>query len=296
MDFRLKVFQSVARNQSFTRAAKELKISQPAITKHIQELESMYKVRLFERTNGTQIRITSEGELLLAHADRIVEAFRQLEYEMNLLTARFTGELRVGASTTISQYILPPILAAFLKKFPELKLTVLSGNSLQIEKALLDKRIDLGIVEGQSRHSNLRYTPYLKDVLVAITSTKSTLAQYDEISLDELKHMPLVIRENGSGTLEVLESELLKHHLKLSDMSILMQLGSTESIKLFLDNCDSVGIVSVRSVNKDLFNGRFKVIEISDFGIYRTFQFIELQGKSGGVAEDFIRFARRQTY
>lgn len=296
MDFRLKVFQSVARNQSFTRAAKELKISQPAITKHIQELESMYKVRLFERTNGTQIRITSEGELLLAHADRIVEAFRQLEYEMNLLTARFTGELRVGASTTISQYILPPILAAFLKKFPELKLTVLSGNSLQIEKALLDKRIDLGIVEGQSRHSNLRYMPYLKDVLVAITSTKSTLAQYDEISLDELKHMPLVIRENGSGTLEVLESELLKHHLKLSDMSILMQLGSTESIKLFLDNCDSVGIVSVRSVNKDLFNGRFKVIEIRDFDIYRTFQFIELQGKSSGVAEDFIRFARRQTY
>ncbi len=296
MDFRLKVFQSVARNQSFTRAAKELNISQPAITKHIQELESMYKVRLFERTNGTQIRITSEGELLLAHADRIVEAFRQLEYEMNLLTARFTGELRVGASTTISQYILPPILAAFLKKFPELKLTVLSGNSLQIEKALLDKRIDLGIVEGQSRHPNLRYTPYLKDVLVAITSTKSTLAQYDEIGLDELKHLPLVVRENGSGTLEVFEAELQKHHLKLSNMSVLMQLGSTESIKLFLDNCDSVGIVSVRSVNKDLYNGRFKVIEIKDFDIYRTFQFIEPQGKSGGVVDDFIRFARRQTY
>lgn len=296
MDFRLKVFQSVARNQSFTRAAKELNISQPAITKHIQELESMYKVRLFERANGTQIRITGEGELLLAHADRIVEAFRQMEYEMNLLTARFTGELRVGASTTISQYILPPILAAFLKKIPELKLTVLSGNSLQIEKALLDKRIDLGIVEGQSRHSNLRYTPYLKDVLVAVTSTKSTLAQYDEIGLDELKRIPLVIRENGSGTLEVFEAELQKHHLKLSDMSILMQLGSTESIKLFLDNCDSVGIVSVRSVNKDLFNNRFKVIEIRGFDIYRTFQFIELQGKSGGVAEDFIRFARRQTY
>jgi Transcriptional regulator len=295
MDFRLKVFQSVARNQSFSRAAKEMQISQPAVTKHIQELESQYKVRLFERTNGTQIRITSEGELLLSHADRIVEAFRQLDYEMNLLTARFTGELRIGASSTIAQYVIPPVLAAFLKKFPELKLTVLSGNTAQIEKALLDKKIDLGIIEGQSRNPNLRYSLYMKDVLVAITSVKSILAQHDEITLDELKRMPLVLREHGSGTLEVFDEELKKHHLKLSDMSVLMQLGSTESIKLFLENSDSIGIVSIRSVNKDIFNGRFKVIEIKDLDIFRTFQFIELQGKSGGVVEDFIRFVRRQS-
>ncbi|WP_243346091.1 LysR family transcriptional regulator [Parabacteroides sp. FAFU027] len=295
MDFRLKVFQSVARNQSFSRAAKEMLISQPAVTKHIQELESQYKVRLFERTIGTHIRITPEGELLLSHADRIVEAFRQLDYEMNLLTARFTGELRIGASSTISQYVLPPVLAAFLKKFPELKLTVLSGNTAQIEKALLDKKIDLGIIEGQSRNPNLRYSLYMKDVLVAITSVKSILAQHDEVTLDELRHLPLVLREHGSGTLEVFDEELKKHHLKLSDMSVLMQLGSTESIKLFLENSDSIGIVSIRSVNKDIFNGRFKVIEIKDFDIFRTFQFIELQGKSGGVIEDFIRFVRRQS-
>lgn len=294
MDFRLKVFQSVARNQSFSRAAKEMQISQPAVTKHIQELESLYKVRLFERTNGTQIRITSEGELLLSHADRIVEAFRQLDYEMNLLTARFTGELRIGASSTISQYVLPPVLASFLKKFPELKLTVLSGNTAQVEKALLEKRIDVGIIEGQSRNPNLRYSLYMKDVLVAITSIKSILAQYDEITLDELRRMPLVLRENGSGTLEVFEEELKKHHLKLSDMSVMMQLGSTESIKLFLENSDCLGVVSIRSVSKDIYNGRFKVVEIKDLDIYRTFQFIELQGKSGGVVEDFIRYVRRQ--
>lgn len=294
MDFRLKVFQSVARNQSFSRAAKEMQISQPAVTKHIQELESLYKVRLFERTNGTQIRITSEGELLLSHADRIVEAFRQLDYEMNLLTARFTGELRIGASSTISQYVLPPVLASFLKKFPELKLTVLSGNTAQVEKALLEKRIDVGIIEGQSRNPNLRYSLYMKDVLVAITSVKSILAQYDEITLDELRRMPLVLRENGSGTLEVFEEELKKHHLKLSDMSVMMQLGSTESIKLFLENSDCLGVVSIRSVSKDIYNGRFKVVEIKDLDIYRTFQFIELQGKSGGVVEDFIRYVRRQ--
>lgn len=294
MDFRLKVFQSVARNQSFSRAAKEMQISQPAVTKHIQELESLYKVRLFERTNGTQIRITSEGELLLSHADRIVEAFRQLDYEMNLLTARFTGELRIGASSTISQYVLPPVLASFLKKFPELKLTVLSGNTAQVEKALLEKRIDVGIIEGQSRNPNLRYSLYMKDVLVAITSVKSILAQYDEISIEELRRMPLVLRENGSGTLDVFEQELKKHHLKLSDMSVMMQLGSTESIKLFLENSDCLGVVSIRSVSKDIYNGRFKVVEIKDLDIYRTFQFIELQGKSGGVVEDFIRYVRRQ--
>jgi DNA-binding transcriptional LysR family regulator len=291
MDFRLKVFESVANNKSFTRAAEELHISQPAISKHIQELESLYKVCLFERTAGANVQITKEGELLLLHARSILDAYRQMEYEMNLLTGNFTGELRIGASTTISQYVLPPILASFLKKFPQIKLTVISGNSQQIEKALLSKKIDLGLVEGLGKQPNIKYSLFMKDELLAITSTKSSFAGLEEIDLNQLKNMPLVIRENGSGTLEVIISELKRHRLNLSDLTIIMQLGSTESIKLFLEKTDSLGIVSIRSVSKDIYNGRFKVIDITDAEFLRLFQFIELQGKSGGIEEDFMRFA-----
>ncbi|MEI7675486.1 MAG: LysR substrate-binding domain-containing protein [Bacteroidales bacterium] len=295
MDFRLKVFQSVAHHQSFTRAAKELKISQPAISKHIQELESLYRIQLFERY-GTKIKISAAGELLLSHTERILDAFQWLEYDMNQLTNRIAGELRIGASSTLAQYILPPLLALFIKKFPDVKVSLINGNSHQIETALLKKKIDLGMIEGISQQTEFHYTPFLRDEIVAVCSTKGTIKEYDEITLKQLKQLPIVLRENGSGTLDVLESEFKKHRIRLQDLNIAMKLGSTESIKLFLENSDCLGFISVRAIAPEIAAGRFKIIDISDFAIYRTFQFIQKQGTSGGIPEDFIRFAKRQIH
>ena len=117
-DFRLKVFQSVAKNLSFTKASQELFVSQPAITKHIQELETYYQARLFER-QGCKISLTDAGELLLKHSEKILDDYKQLEYEMHLLHNEYIGELRLGASTTIAQYVLPPLLGKFVAKFPQ---------------------------------------------------------------------------------------------------------------------------------------------------------------------------------
>ena len=125
-DFRLKVFQSVAKNLSFTKASQELFVSQPAITKHIQELESTYQARLFDR-QGSKISLTEAGKLLLEHCGRILEDYKRLEYEMHLLHNEYTGELRLGASTTIAQYVLPPLLASFIKKFPQVNLSLMNG-------------------------------------------------------------------------------------------------------------------------------------------------------------------------
>ena len=127
MDFRLKVFHSVACNLSFTKASRELFISQPAISKHIHELEVQYKTPLFERT-GSQIRLTRAGELLFSHTHSLLASYRQLDFEMNLLTNNFLGDLHLGASTTISQYVLPPVLALFIKMFPDIHVSVLNGN------------------------------------------------------------------------------------------------------------------------------------------------------------------------
>lgn len=146
-DFRLRVFSSVAKNLSFTKASQELFISQPAITKHIQELETMYQTRLFERM-GNKILLTDAGRLLLEHCEKILEDYGRLEYEMNLLRNEHTGELRLGASTTIAQYVLPPLLARFIEKFPQVSLSLFSGNSSEVEKALQEHRIDLALVEG----------------------------------------------------------------------------------------------------------------------------------------------------
>ena len=289
MDFCLKVFYSVATNLSFTKASKELYISQPAISKHIHELEIQYKTPLFDRT-GSRIVLTRAGELLLSHTNTLLAAYRQLDFEMNLLTDNICGDLRLGASTTIAQYVLPPILSSFIRKFPDIRASLLNGNSHDIEKALCEGKITLGLVEGNARQSSLHYTPFMKDELVVITHTGSKLARYEELTLDQLCTLPLVLRENGSGTLAVLESTLAEHQVKLSQLKVLMQLGSTESIKLFLENSDALAIVSVRAVTRELMSGVLKVIDITDFSAERMFSFVQLQGQSGGLEESFIRY------
>lgn len=232
-DFRLKVFQSVANNLSFTKASQELFISQPAITKHIQELETAYQTRLFDR-QGSKISLTQSGRLLLKHCERILDEYKRLEYEMHLLHNEYRGELRLGASSTIAQYVLPPLLASFIAKFPHISLSLLSGNSREVETALQEHRIDLGLVEGVFRLPNLKYTSFLEDELVAVVHTRSRLSLPDEITPKDLINIPLVLRERGSGTLDVIERALMQHDIKLSSLQVLMYLGSTESIKLFL--------------------------------------------------------------
>lgn len=289
-NFRLKVFLSVARNLSFTKASQELFITQPAITKHIHELESLYKIRLFERL-GNKITLTPAGELLQEHSERILDDYKRLDYEMHLLHNECSGELRLGASTTISQYVLPPFLARFIEKFPQVSLSLLNGNSRDVENALQEHRIDLGMVEGIIRLPNLKYTTFLEDELVAVVHTRSKLAKLDEITVDELRKIPLVLRERGSGTLDVLETSLLFHNIKLSDLNVRMYLGSTESIKLFLENTDCMGVVSVRSIARELAAGLFKVVEIKDLEVQREFSFARLQGEESGLSQVFIQFA-----
>ena len=293
IDFRLKVFCSVAHNLSFTKASKELYVSQPAISKHIQELETEYSTRLFERM-GTHITLTPEGELLLSHAEKILKQYKQLDFEMNLLSQQHIGELRLGASTTIAQYVLPAYLATFQQKFKQIKLSLINGNTRDIEKALEEHRIDLGLIEGCSRQNYLHYTPFMRDELVCITSTRSRLAQYDEITVDELRKLPLVIRESGSGSLEVLEKALALHQQKLAQLNIIMQMGTTEGIKRFLYNTDSVGVVSIQAVSSDIAEGRLKVIDISDFNCEREFCFVQNAGQTGGVESDFMRYIMRK--
>lgn len=287
----MNVFVSVARNRSFTKASRELFISQPAITKHIQELEMQYRIPLFERSRN-QVCLTGAGELFLSHATAILQKYKQLDFEMNMLTDHLSGQLHLGASTTIAQYVLPPVLASFIRKFPDIRVSLTNGNSGEIEQALAEGKISLGLVEGNTRLSGLHYDPFIKDELVVVTRAGNKQVRQDEISLEQFASLPLVLRENGSGTLDVLESALLRHHVRLSSLHILMQLGSTESIKLFLQNSDCLGVVSVRAVREELITGKLKIVDVPGFTVERMFSFVLKQGQSGGLEERFIHFAR----
>ena len=157
-DFRLKVFYAVAKRRSFTKAAAELFITQPAVTKHIHELEEEYHNRLFERI-GNKIQLTHAGHLLLKHTEQLLAIYRDIDFEMNALVDKKKGVLPIGASTTIAQYVLPSILAGFRQKFTDIEISLVNGNTEKIEQALLDNEIALGIIEGYSKIN--RFNTYL---------------------------------------------------------------------------------------------------------------------------------------
>ena len=288
MDFRLKVFYTVANRLSFTKAATELFITQPAVSKHIQELEEQYKIKLFDR-NGSKISLTKAGELLLKHTKNIFEIYREIDFDLSTLINQQQGTLRLGASTTISQYIIPPLLAHFHQKMKDIKVNLLNGNTEQIESALLNKEIEIGIVEGQSKNQSIKYTKFLKDELVLVCYSKNPLVNKEEITKEDLKNMRFLLREQGSGTLEVIEYALKPFEIKLSQLTVEMQLGSTVSIKSYLMNSTCVAFISSHAVNKELKNNELTVIDVKNLLIERFFYIITLQGKTDSLSELFIK-------
>ncbi len=289
MDFRLKVFFTVANRLSFTKAAKELFITQPAVSKHIQELEEQYKIKFFER-NGSKIALTNAGDLLLKHTKNIFEVYREIDFDMSALIHQQRGLLRLGASTTISQYVIPPLLAHFHQKLQEIKVNLLNGNTEQIEKALLNKEIEIGIVEGQSKNQSIKYTEFLKDELVLVCNSKNSLTQIERLDIADLKSMRFVMREQGSGTLEVIDYALKPFGINLSQLTIEMQLGSTESIKSYLMNSDCVAFISIHAIEKELKNDELVILDVDNLVIERFFYSITLQGKTDALSELFIKY------
>ncbi|SHE87458.1 LysR family transcriptional regulator [Dysgonomonas macrotermitis] len=291
-NFRLKVFHSVASHLNFTQAAEELFITQPAVTKNIKELETELNARLFDRIKG-KVYLTEAGEILLDYTKQIFELDRKLTYQLSSLSDKYSGQLRLGASTTIGQYILPAVLARFNQEYPDIHITLINDNTKKIEALLAAKEIDMGLVEGKSKNSQLKYTPFIKDEIVAIAHTSKPLSEKDEITLDELRSIPVVLREQGSGSLDVIVDKLHEHNISLRDLNIVMHLGSTEGIKSYLRYSDTLGLISINAISKELKNGEYKIIDITDFEVVRTFDFVQLHGQQQSLSDLFMDFASK---
>jgi len=294
-DFRLQVFNTVAKRLNFTKAAEELFITQPAVTKHIQEIENHFKVKLFER-NGTKIKLTPAGETLLQHTDQLFAVYRNMEFELNAFTQQHAGKLKIGASTTVAQYVLPPVLAAFHKKFRNIRVSLTINNTEQIEQALQNKSIDLGIIEGQSKSNLFKYTEFVEDELLLVANSNHPLARKEFIKPEELLKVPLLLREPGSGTLEVIAHALRPLGIKISQLQKEMQLGSTESMKLYLLNSDAMAFLSVHSISKELHDRACSVIAVKGLKIKRHFYFIQQHGPAEALPDLFMKFARHYNF
>src|SRR5690554_5426255 len=288
MDFRLKVFKTVAQQMSFTKASKLLFISQPAVTKHINELEKQFGKALFNR-HGNSISLTSEGEICLDYAKRIIALYESLQSEFTGFEV-FPSRINLAASTTIAQYILPSLLSKFKTVHPETTISLINQNSELIEALILDKKSDLGLVEGNTNNQLLHYQPFVKDEIVLTCRKENTFLRTSEIGLDQLLSLPLILREQGSGTRIIIENALEQKNLAIKNLNIQIELGSTESIKNYLLNSDSFAFLSIHSIERELKNHTLSIVDISGLEIHRIFQFVSLHGNYNPTSERMKNF------
>ena len=264
-------------------------ITQPAVTKHIKELEEHLSAALFTR-HGSNISLTPAGQIVLKYTEHIFSTYAALENELAQLSDSAKGNIHIGASTTLAQYVLPKILALFKSAHPAIHFTFISGNSEFIEQQVTTQKIDIALVEGNSHHPQIMYEPFVKDEIVLVTRTANKWAQKGEIKPAQLLSIPLILREQGSGTLDVINKALKKGNIRTKDLKVEVQLGSTESIKQYLLHSESAAFLSIHAIIKELQQKELSIIDIKGMDIYRTFQFIQLHGQTAKLPVLFKRF------
>ena len=293
LSFSHEVFLEVATQLSFSKAADILFISQPAISRHIKSLERQYHISLFER-KGNSISLTEEGALLFEHVKKARVLQRQMEFDITTIAGKqqAKGSITIGASTTVSLYVIPKVLSDFHQKYPHIKLRLVNRNSENIMKALMDHEIDFGIMEGKNKLSAARYQFFVTDEVIPVCSAKSELAKRKRISSAELKTIPVVLRERGSGTLAAVLDALEKCNISKQDLKADIVLGGTEALKKFLSNDTGLGFLPLRSVARELKTGELVRVTIPGLHITREFYFVQRQGSENDKINNlFIKFA-----
>lgn len=290
-DRRLQVFQTVARLLSFTKAAEELHMTQPAVTFQVRQLEEQFNTRLFDRTHN-RISLTDAGKRVHECADRIFELYAEMDNSVRELTGDISGVLILGASTTIAEYMLPVLLGDFKAKYPDITIRLKVANTDGIVSQVENNTIDLGVVEASVNNKNLVVEKCRTDHLVLIVPPGHELSQEQVVPIQRVADYPFICREEGSGTREVMIESMHDAGVSTSDLNIVMELGSLEAIKGAVESGMGVSILSNATIQKELKLGTLVAVQIEP-PIDRPFSFVHQKQKFRVRAMDeLLNFAR----
>lgn len=283
----LALFHAVAEEKSISAGAQRLHISQPAVSKQIGELESALGVQLFDRL-PRGVRLTDAGRVLADYARRMTLMEDDAERAIEELRGLKQGRLTIGASTTIGAYLLPDALARFHWKYPGIELTLEIANTQVIEAALVEGRFEIGFTEGVIESDALDTTVFHEDELVAIAPAGHRLLSKKGATARDLCREPLIAREKGSGTRDVVEAALARKRINVAPV---MSLGSTEAIKCAVIAGAGVAIVSRLTISVELQAQRLGIIALRDLSINRPLHQQTLRGRSvSPPVKEFLRF------
>lgn len=271
----LRLFAAVVEHNGFTRAAKALNLSQPAISKSLNELEKQLQVTLLDRSGKSPV-LTEAGRILYSRAGELFGVEKAAERELRELRGLKRGVLRVGASTTIATYLLPPYLGRFHLRHPGVRIRTTSANTRAVLRALLEFRVDVALVEGPVSHPRVDTIPWLDDELVVIAPPQHPLLG-QRVDVTMLSSEQFLVREPGSGTREVSEQALARHGVRLRNT---MRVGGTEAIKQAVAAGLGLGIVSRAAAVDQLALKKISILAVDGLAIRRTLTRLELRDRA----------------
>ncbi len=286
----LLVFHEVAKHKSFSKAAEELFISQPAVTKHVKELERKVGIGLVQRRRGG-FALTEAGKVIFKYTHKISSHLMEIENLLGNLKKDYQGILRIGTTESYSKGLMPKLLSAFQASFPFMKIALDVGNSEEIEKSLLAYKNDLGLIAEIKMSPRFESIPFLKEELVLIVSPNHSLAKKQAVSLKELGRYPLIIRAKGSTTRKIILQAFKEAGIH---PSLLIEAGSSEFIKQWVSEGKGVSIIVKRAVEDEEKRGIIKTIPLFE-KLYLKVAFIYLkEAKSNPAIKTFVNFIENQ--
>jgi DNA-binding transcriptional LysR family regulator len=286
----LLVFHEVAKHRSFSKAAEELFISQPAVTKHIKELELKVGIGLIQRGRGG-FALTEAGTILFKHTQKISSHLMEIENVLGNLQKDHHGLLKIGTTESYSKCLMPKLLSGFQNDFPSIKIAWDVGNSEEIEKSLLTYKNDLGLIAVTKVSSRFESIPFLKEELVLIVSPNHPLVKKHAVSLRELERYPLIIRAKGSATRRIILQAFKEVGIH---PSLLIEAGSSEFIKQWVSEGKGVSVIVKRIVEDEEKRGIIKTVPLSEKVYLEVALFYLKEERSNPTIKTFVHFVENK--
>jgi len=286
----LKVFESVARLLNYTRAARELHLTQPAVSMQIKQLEDSLGVALFEQL-GKRIHLTDAGQEVLGYARTINQQLDELEGVLDRIKGLSGGRLRISVATT-ANYFIPTLLGTFARRYPDVTVTLDVTNREILLRQISENSVDLAIMGQPPAGLDVEAQAFLENPLVIVAPPDHPLARQETIPLARLQDEVFLVREPGSGTRIAMERFFSERRMHLKTG---MEVGSNEAIKQSVQAGMGLGLLSHATIEQELALKRLAVLDVAEFPIMRHWYVVHRRGKRlSAAAEAFKQFMLRE--
>lgn len=289
----LEAFVYVAEKKSFSKAARELFLTQPTISAHISSLEKELNVRLFVR-NTKEVNLSTEGEKLYKCAKKMVELEREIEETF----FREEGEkacITISASTIPAQYLLPKILAKFSDKYPEEQFKIKETDSAQVVEQVVNRMIDIGFTGTMLDKKHCVYLPFYEDELIVITPNQERFRklQKNDGNAEWIQREPMIMREEGSGTRKEAEKQLKKKGLSVESLNIVASIENQETIKRSVENGMGISIISKLAAKREMESGKLLGFPLTEGDSVRNIYMVYNKDiRLSHITEKFIKMVK----